>query len=125
MNDKVNMGIRLLLGLFLVIMGVNKFANFMPPMEGPEAATNYFMALAGVGMMNVVGVLEIIIGLMLLVGKYVPLALVLLAPLSVNFLLFHILTGDYGNMLFAVVAAGLNIYLLLKNKDSYKGLLTA
>jgi len=81
---------RIVLGLILIIFGANKFFNFMPmpPMEG-NAAT--FMGGLGVSgyMFPLLGIIEILVGVLLIIKKAVPFALVLLAPLAVNMVLFH------------------------------------
>jgi len=62
-----------------------------------------------------------LVGVLLLVRKSVPFALVLLAPISVNIVLFHA-TLDPKNILPALVIAILNIFLILKNWSKYKSL---
>ena len=80
MNEKVLMGVRILLGLLMLIFGINKFVGFlpMPPLDG-DAAT--LMGIyAGSGFFTLIGVLEIVFGLQhyYLANKYVPLALTVL-----------------------------------------------
>jgi uncharacterized membrane protein YphA (DoxX/SURF4 family) len=91
MNSKVTMALRIILGLLLIVFGANKFANFMEMGAMPDAAGNFFKALGETGyMFKFIGGVEIIIGLLLIFNKWVALALIILASLSVNFLLFHI-----------------------------------
>ena len=78
---------RYLMGIIFVVFGLNKFLNFIPsgPLPGGAAGqwvnamfvTKYFM---------LVGVFEGVGGILLLFNRYVPLALVLLAPVIVNIL---------------------------------------
>ena len=81
---------RLLLGLIFVVFGCNGFLHFlhMPPPTNP-LAVQYFTALAITGYLNVVFALEIIGGVLLVVGMFVPLGLTILCPIIVNALLFH------------------------------------
>ncbi len=122
MNAKLTLVLRILLGIILVIFGANKFFNFMPmpPMEG-DAAT--FMGGLGVSgyMFPLLGVMEILIGLLLLLKKWVPFALVLLAPLAVNMVLFHVAMDPAGIGAAALVFV-LNAVLMYASKDKYKEL---
>ncbi|WP_340076365.1 DoxX family membrane protein [Leptobacterium sp. I13] len=122
MSSKITLVLRLLLGLALVVFGANKFANFMPPMELPDAAGSFMGALVATGyMMTLVAIVEILAGLLLLINKAVPFALVILAPISVNIILFHALL-DPANIGPAALVFVLNAYLMLKYWDSYKSL---
>jgi uncharacterized membrane protein YphA (DoxX/SURF4 family) len=88
---------RLLLGLVFVVFGLNGFLNFlsMGPMPtglagqfiGALFLSHYFWVVAG---------LQVIGGLLLLVNRFVPLALVLLGPVIVNILLYHLFLNPVG-----------------------------
>ncbi len=120
--NKLPMILRIVLGLILIIFGANKFLNFMPmpPMEG-NAAT--FMGGLGASgyMFPLLGILEILIGILLIMNKAVPFALILLAPLAVNMVLFHIAMAPAG-MAPAALVFILNAYLMYSNWDKFKGL---
>ena len=81
---------RLLLGLVLVVFGLNAFLHFIPqpPPEGQAGA--FIGAMFVSGYFYVVAVLQIAGGLLLLSGRFIPLALMLLGPVIVNIMLFHI-----------------------------------
>lgn len=81
---------RYLLGLGFVVFGLNAFLQFMPPPELPEPGAQFMGLLFGSGYFNYIAILKIVGGLMLLVGRFVPLGLTLLGPILVNILLFHI-----------------------------------
>ncbi|MFT5981983.1 MAG: putative oxidoreductase [Ulvibacter sp.] len=68
-----------------------------------------------------VGFLEIVIGLMLLINKAVPFALLLLAPISANILLFHLFL-DLPGIAGAIVIAIINIVLIYKDWKVYRPL---
>lgn len=80
---------RYLLGLVFLVFGANKFLHFIPqpPMAG--LAGQFVGALFVSHILLFVATLEVVSGVLLLVGRYVPLALVLLGPVIVNILLFH------------------------------------
>lgn len=121
----VKMGVRILLGVGLIVFGLNKFLNFMPfpPME-PEMGS-WMEALMATGfVMPLVAVVETLAGLMLLINKYVPLFLVVVLPIMVIAFLSHLLldiAGVGGSTIFLLFI----ILLMMWNKDSYKELLKA
>ena len=76
---------RILLGLVFVVFGLNGFLQFIP-IPPPTAKAGAFLgALAATGyMFPLVKGLEIVAGAMLLANRFVPLALLILAPIVVN-----------------------------------------
>ena len=124
MNDKVLTGIRVLLGLMMAIFGLNKFLNFMhmPPLTGDAQTLMgiYFKS----GFFNVIGLLEVVFGLALLLGKYVPLALTIITAVLFNALLFH-LFHDRGGIGAAALGIVLAMVLVYGYKDRFKQLLSA
>ena len=120
MNSKLTMALRLLLGLILLVFGANKFLQFMPNMEMPAAAGNLMSAMMESGyMLKLVGVTEIIVGLLLLIKKWVPFALIVLAPISVNMVFFHIFLAPAG-MAPAAIVAIINSILIYDNWGKLK-----
>ena len=81
---------RILLGLVFLVFGLNGFLNFLhaPVPTGP--AGQYMGVMFGSFYMHFVFLVQIVGGVLLLSGQLVPLALVLLGPVIVNILLFHI-----------------------------------
>lgn len=81
---------RILLGLIFVFFGLNGFLNFLhAPM--PAGGAGQYMALLGPTIyMQFVFLVQLVGGVLLLSGRFIPLALVLLGPVIVNILLFHI-----------------------------------
>lgn len=119
MKRKINIALRVILGLMLLTFGLNKFFNFMPMPEMAEPAQEFMGALVESGyMMPMIATTEIVSGTLLLLGLFVPLALLLLAPLSVNVILFHLFL-DPSTILFALIVALLNLYLLIVYRRHY------
>ncbi|HEY0784975.1 MAG TPA: hypothetical protein VGD62_03830 [Acidobacteriaceae bacterium] len=87
---------RVLLGLIFFIFGMNGFLHFlhMPPPTG--LALQFMGVLSASHYMVVVFALQVVGGLLLLIGRFVPLALTLLAPVIANILLFHALMAPSG-----------------------------
>ena len=118
---------RYLLGLPLLVFGLNAFLNFIPQPETPipERAAAFAGALVASGyMMPLIGLTLLGVGLLLVVNRFVPLALVLLAPFLVNSLAFHVFLEPAG-LVPAGVFAALELYLAWAYRAAYRPLLTA
>ena len=122
MNSKVFMIIRILLGLFVLVFGANKFLEFLPPPEMGEAAGAYFGALVSTHTLTLVAIIEILAGLALIFNKFGALMSVILMSVSVNAVLFHA-TLDPGGIGGAAVLIILNIAVLIGYKDKYQEML--
>ena len=96
---------RYLLGVVFLVFGLNGFLQFlhMPPPTG--VAAQFLGALFLSHMLVVIFALEVIAAVLLLVNRYVPLALLILGPILVNILLFHGFMEPSGLPLAAVVTA--------------------
>lgn len=113
---------RILLGLIFVVFGLNAFLHFlpMPPMQGLSA--QFMGALFLSHYLYAIKCFEISGGLLLLIGRYIPLGLTLLGPVIVNILFFHIFLDPSGLPL-SVVVAVLALFLLWQNRSAFAGLL--
>jgi putative oxidoreductase len=122
MNSMFAKIVRILLGILLVLFGANKFLGFIPLPELPDKAASFMTSLGATGyVLKTVGFLEIIIGVLLLLKKWVAFALTLLAPISINILLFHLFL-DVNGIGGALLVAVLNGMLIYKNWPQYKSL---
>ena len=122
MNSKVIMALRIVLGLILIIFGANKFIGFMPAPELSETANNFWGALVNTGyIFPLIGAIEVIAGLLLIIKKWVPFALILFAPIVLNFMFFHLVLAP-SSIGPAALAAILTIILIYANWDKYKAL---
>ncbi len=124
--------LRIGLGLMLLAFGFNKFFWFLQDFNftGFPEAEYLFDALrysgddpnAGKGyIMHLVGLTEIVVGLLLVLKKWVPFALVMLVPISINIVLFHAFV-NLPNIGPAILVALVNAYLIYRNWDSYRPL---
>jgi hypothetical protein len=112
----------LLLGILLVVFGANKFLYFIPLEPPTGSAGDFLNSLGATGyIFPVVGVLEVIIGLLLLFKKWVPFALILLAPISINILLFHLFL-DIPGVVMSLAVIICNGILIYKNWPQFKSL---
>ena len=115
--------VRVLLGLMFVVFGSNFFLHFIPmPPPPPGLAGDYFKVFAASGYMYVVGALQLLSGLLLLIGRFVPLALTILAAIIFNILIFHILMAPEG-LSMGVVVALLELFLVWSYRDRFAGIL--
>jgi uncharacterized membrane protein YphA (DoxX/SURF4 family) len=114
MNSKFTKITRILLGLILLLSGLNKIFKFV---ETP--ADNLIESFGQVDyIFPVVAGLELSIAVLLLIKKWVAFALILMVPLSLNILLFHIYL-DFSGIIPALVVAALNGILLYKHRRQY------
>ena len=113
---------RSLLGLIFVVFGLNMFLHFIPtppPAEGP--ARDFMTALFLSHYLYVVGALQVVGGLILLSGRWVPLGLTLLGPVIVNILCFHVLMAPAG-LPMAIVVSLTALFLLWRYREHFAGL---
>src|SRR5258708_16253292 len=100
---------RILLGLISVVFGLNGFLNFLSMGPMPTGLAGQFVgALVLSHYFWVVAALEIAGGALLLANRFVPLALVLLGPVIVNIICYHVFLNPIG----AVPAVGVTIPLV-------------
>ncbi len=116
---------RVLLGLVFLFFGLNSVLHFLPNPPIPGDAGQFALILAQHRWMTVVGVLEVIASILLLVGRYVPLGLVLLAPILVNILLFHMLLLGGSGIAPGLVVTLLELFLIWAYRLSFRGLFDA
>jgi len=113
---------RLLLGLVFVFFGSNAFLHFLPmPQLPPTPAGRFIGALIDARYVYVVGGLQVVGGLLLLIGRYLPLALTLLGPVIVNIFFYHLLM-DHTGLPLACVVVILWFILFFRYKQSFSGL---
>lgn len=120
-------GARVLLGLIFTVFGLHGFFHFsfIPMPEMSEAGGTFMGALMGTGyFMMVVKAVEVLAGLMILTGRFLPLGLILLAPVTVHILLFHVFLDPAG-MGMAIFVVAMQLFLAWSYRDSYSGILQA
>ncbi len=79
---------RIVLGLIYTASALGKLFGAAPPPEG-EQALQFMEVLMSSGIMLVVAVVELLGGVALLSGFFAPLALVMLAPITIMIFLYH------------------------------------
>lgn len=106
---------RIFMGLLFFVFGLNGFLQFIPqPKEAmPEGAMAFAGALMKTGyMFPMISGTQVLVGALLLVNRFVPLALILIAPVIVNIEAFHIFLAPSGmGVVIAAVVLVLELYL--------------
>jgi len=96
---------RILLGLIFVVFGLNGFLNFLSMGPMPTGLAGQFVgALVVSHYFWVVAALQVAGGALLLVNGSCPSVLVLLGPVIVNIILYHVFLSPAGIALASVVA---------------------
>lgn len=118
--------LRFLLGLPLLAFGLmGLFAPMPTPADLAPAAKAFSAALAATGyMMPMIGVLLTVCGALLVLNRFVPLALLLLAPFWVNSVLFHLVLERSG-LVPSLVFAGLELALAWTYRGTFAAVLKA
>ena len=116
---------RYLLGLIFTVFGLNGFLNFIhqPPPANP-VAMQFLVAVSTSHFAAFFFALQVLGGLLLLFGFFVPLALTLLAAELYNILAFH-LTMAPASIAPALVACVLWVLVFLQHRESFKGIFSA
>src|ERR1700722_1580564 len=115
---------RYLAGVIFVVMGLNGFLNFIhfPPPTG--VAAQFMGALYVSHYLWVIFGFQVVAGVLLLVNRYVPLAVAVLAPLLVNILTFHITMAPAG-LPMAIFVALLWAVIFVGVRPAFSGLFQA
>ncbi|MDX8030614.1 hypothetical protein SK803_10355 [Lentzea sp. BCCO 10_0856] len=119
---------RVLIGLLFTTTGLNGFLNFMPapdPSTMAPAGVAFTAALYATGyMLQLASGVQLVAGVLLVAGRFVPLALAILAPMVVNIFLIHVFLepSGLGIAIFVVVA---EIGLAWAYRDKFRPMLQA
>jgi putative oxidoreductase len=114
---------RVLLGLIFVFFGSNGLLHFLPMPPLPQGVTGEFLhSFFASGYVYVISGFQLIAGLLLLIGKFVPLGLTILGAIIVNIWAFHLLMAPEG-LPPAVVVTVLELFLVWSYRDRFAGIL--
>lgn len=119
--------VRVLAGLLFLVTGLNVFLNFIPQPQTPlpEKAMAFAGALFASGyMMPLIGGTLTLVGALLVLNRFVPLALALIAPFIVNSVAFHIFLEPTGRVMSGICAA-LVLFLAWSYRGAYRPMLKA
>jgi putative oxidoreductase len=112
---------RYLAGLIFLVMGLNGFLNFIP-FPPPSGVAGQFMGALYVShYLWVIFAFQVVAGVLLLINRYVPLAVAILAPVIVNILVFHTTMAPSGLPL-ALFVALLWAAIFIEVRPAFSGL---
>jgi putative oxidoreductase len=127
LESRLKIGIiiaRILLGLVFFAAGLISILNLGKMGGMPADATTFLTLMVTHNYTIFMALLMLIGGLLLLVGRFVPIGLVLLAPILVNILLFHILFRVPG-IITGALCTVLEVFLIWAYRPSFRGLFAA
>ena len=115
---------RIILGLIFFVFGLNGFFPFIPMGTMPPEVNAFMGAMAATGyFIPVLALTQVTSGALLILNFYVPIALILLAPVIFQIVLFHIFL-ESGGMLLTVVLVILESFLAYKHWKYFSALFT-
>jgi putative oxidoreductase len=119
MKTKIANRLRVFLGIFMMGYALNQFLHVFPTGYGdmPEDARNFIDGVAIY--LPALYVFEILIGLFLILNKWAAFIQIVIAPLSVIFLIFMFANQDLWETWPALIVAVVNIFLLLNDREKY------
>ncbi|MFD9700734.1 DoxX family membrane protein [Lentzea sp. NPDC059081] len=119
---------RVLTGLLFAVTGLNGFLNFMPapdPSTMAPAGVAFTTALYATGyMLQLAAGVQLVAGVLLVIGRFVPLALAILAPMVVNIFLIHVFLEPSG-LGIAILVVLAEIGLAWAYRDRFRPMLQA
>lgn len=117
--------VRILMGLMFLVFGLNGFLNFIPQPKDPmpEGAVGFISALMKTGyMFPLVMGTQLLAGGLLLLNRFVPLALALLAPILVGIVTFHLFLAPKGTGI-ALAVLAMELYLAWAYRSAFRPML--
>ena len=123
MKNKILFVVSLLFGLMFINAGLNKFFNYMPmPKDMPESTMKVMTAFGDIGwLIPLVGVIEVIGGVLFITNKYRALGAIIILPVMVGILFTNIFNAPEG-LPIALVLTLINIWAIIDNRAKYKPL---
>jgi len=112
---------RILLGVVFVVFGLNGFLNFIPATLPSGLAGQFLTVLLQSHYVLFISGVQVAGGVLLLVNRYVPLGLTLLAPVIANILVYHLVL-DRSGLPVAIVVAILWGILFFRHRQHFSGL---
>ncbi len=113
---------RVTLGLVLLTFGLDYFVSFLPEPPSTPQGTAFLTAILATGyLFLLIKIIEIGCGILLLINRFVPFALLLLAPIAVNIGLYHALL-DRNGAVFGFTVVALELYLAFAYRAHWKSI---
>src|SRR6266850_5228498 len=120
---------RILMGLAFTLFGLNGFLHFIPEPKTPmpEAAAAFAGGLMKSGyMFPLIMGTQLLVGILLLMNRFVPLALLLIMPVLVNIIAFHVFLSPSASATApGAILMALELYLAWAYRGYYRSVLVA
>jgi len=116
---------RVLLGLVFFVFGLNGFFHFIPQPKDAmsDTAMAFFSGMAKTGyMLPLIFGTQTGVGVLVLINRFVPLALALVAPVIVNIVAFHLFLAPSG-LPVALVVLALEVFLAWSYRERFRPML--
>jgi len=120
MKNKILFVICLLFGLMFINSGLNKIFNYLPvPADMPENIMKQMAAFMQISwLMPLVAVTEIVGGILFIIPKYRALGAIMIFPVMLGVLLFHIIDAPAG-IIMAIILLAINLWVIIENREKY------
>lgn len=120
MKQKILFVVSLLFGLMFANSGLNKFFNYMPmPDDMPENMMKMFAGMMAISwLLPLIGVAEIVGGILFIIPKYRALAALIIFPVMVGIVLTHITVAPSG-LPIALVLLAILVWVIVENREKY------
>ena len=117
---------RFLLGLGFIIFGLNILHPFMtpPPPEAGSLSAQFMGVMAPTHWLELVGLFQLVGGLLVIIGRTAPLGLLMLAPILVNILAFHLFLEGGNGIAAGLVFSAMEIFLIYAYRKYFRSLFT-
>jgi uncharacterized membrane protein YphA (DoxX/SURF4 family) len=125
-SSKATTAARILLGLVFFVFGLNFFLHLLPEPQITGPAGAFFGGMMASGyVLQLVHATEVVAGAALLAGRFVPLALTVLAPIVVNIVAFHAFLMPPATMGVPLVILVLEVFLAWSYRPAFRSVLRA
>jgi uncharacterized membrane protein YphA (DoxX/SURF4 family) len=126
MKQKILFVVALLFGLMFINSGLNKFFNYMPmPDDIPESMMKMFTGMMAIPwLLPLIGVAEIVGGILFIIPKYRALAALIIFPVMVGIVLTHIMVAPSG-LPIALILLAILIWVIIENREKYLPLVSS
>ena len=123
MNKRFVSIVRIIFGLLLIFGGAMAFTNSAIPEGYLEKSIAFLQAMNDTGYFTYfLGLVQLAVGLMFVTRRYVALGAIILAPITVNIIVFHIFL-DMKTIIPGLILLVLNLFVAYTEKEKYKDIL--
>lgn len=122
MKEKIILGLQILVGVMLIVFGLNMFLHFLPMQPGTQEIGAFMGALFQTGyLLQLIGVIYLVVGVSYIVNKFVALTSLVLIPVMLNAFLAHLFLDMKGIVPSAFILFVI-VLVMYKNSSKYEPL---